>query len=111
MAALVAASVLPGRTQPGDSVFIWMLAATPTLLQKMLHVFVYAFLTVLWAWTLAGLEPMFLRLSAAVTLAVGFGALMEWLQTQVPGRFGTLYDVILNVVGAMIGLLAAIFLL
>ena len=89
MAALVAASVLPGRTQPGDSVFIWMLAATPTLLQKMLHVFVYAFLTVLWAWTLAGLEPMFLRLSAAVTLAVGFGALMEWLQTQVPGRLVT----------------------
>ena len=111
MAVLVIASVVPGETQPGDSVYVWMLAATPTLLQKILHVFVYAFLTLLWAWTLAGLEWMFLRLSSAVTLAVTFGALMEWLQTQVPGRFGTLYDVMLNAVGAMIGLLAAIFLL
>ena len=47
----------------------------------------------------------------ALIIAVAFGVVMEWCQTKVPGRYGTVYDVALNAAGAALGLLAAIFLL
>jgi VanZ family protein len=37
--------------------------------------------------------------------------MLEWHQTRVPGRFGTVADVLLNLIGAIIGLIAAMFLL
>ena len=107
MVALLIASVIPGRFQAGDSVFVWVVATTPSLVQNVLHVCLYAILTTLWAWTLEALESVPARLFVALTLAVGFGALMEWFQTSIPGRFGTFYDVMLNTVGATIGLLVA----
>ena len=47
----------------------------------------------------------------ALIIAVAFGAVMEWCQTKVPGRYGTVYDVVLNTAGAVLGLLVAVFLL
>ena len=69
----------------------------------------YATLVVLWAWTLDAIQSKSQRLIIAVTLAVCFGAAMEWFQTKVPGRYGTLVDVILNAAGALLGVVAAIF--
>jgi VanZ family protein len=111
MALLMVASIIPGRAEPGDSVFIWLVAKTPTLLQKALHICLYAMLTLLWVWTLDAIQSKSQRLVIAVTVAVCFGATMEWYQTKVPGRFGTIFDVALNAVGALLGLFAAIFLL
>jgi len=111
MALLMVASIIPGRAEPGDSVFIWLVAKTPTLLQKALHVCLYAMLTVLWVWTLDAIQSKWQRLVIAVTVAVCFGAAMEWYQTRVPGRFGTIFDVALNAAGAFLGLCAAIFLI
>jgi VanZ family protein len=111
MALLMVASIIPGRAEPGDSVFIWLVAKTPTLLQKALHICLYAMLTLLWVWTLDAIQSKSQRLVIAVTVAVCFGATMEWYQTKVPGRFGTIVDVALNAVGALLGLFAAIFLL
>ncbi|MDH3510926.1 MAG: VanZ family protein [Gammaproteobacteria bacterium] len=111
MALLMVASIIPGRAEPGDSVFIWLVAKTPTLLQKALHICLYAMLTLLWVWTLDAIQSKSQRLIIAVTVAVCFGATMEWYQTKVPGRFGTIFDVGLNAVGALLGLFAAIFLL
>jgi hypothetical protein len=108
MALLLIASIIPGRVQPGDSVFIWLVAKTPTLLQKALHVFLYAMLTLLWVWTLDAIQSRSQRLMIAVTVAVCFGATMEWYQTKVPGRFGTIFDVALNAAGALLGIFAAI---
>jgi glycopeptide antibiotics resistance protein len=108
MALLMVASIIPGRAQPGDSVFIWLVAKTPTLLQKALHVFLYAMLTLLWVWTLDAIQSKSQRLVIAVTVAVCFGATMEWYQTKVPGRFGTIFDVALNAAGALLGIFAAI---
>jgi VanZ family protein len=110
MAILSVVSLIPGRAQPGDSVFVWLVASTPTLLQKILHLLLYAVLTLLWAWTLESIESKLLRLGIAVSIAVCFGAAMEWYQTKIPGRFGTIFDVALNAVGALIGVLTAIFL-
>jgi hypothetical protein len=104
-------SLVPGLHKPGDSAFIWLVANTPTLIQKILHVCLYGVLTLLLAWTLDGVGSKTYRFLIALIIAVSFGALMEWCQTKVPGRYATLYDVGLNAAGAVIGLLFAVFLL
>lgn len=111
VAAVIVLSVTPGHARSGDSVFVWLIAATPTPLQKFMHFLVYAGLAWLWAWTLESIEHRWLRLAIAFALAVGLGAALEWYQTRVPGRFGTLLDVLLNSAGALAGLIAALLLL
>ena len=111
MALLALVSLIPGRPQPGDSAFIWLIAETPTLLQKVLHVCLYGVLALLLVWTLDRIQPRTYRFLIALIIAVAFGAVMEWCQTKVPGRFGTVYDVALNTIGAALGLLAAAFIL
>lgn len=111
MALLAVASLLPGRPQPGDSALVWLAAETPKLLQKVLHVGLYGVLALLLVWTLESIESRTQRFLVAFTLVVTFGAVMEWGQTKVPGRFATAIDVALNAAGAALGLLAAMFLL
>ena len=111
MALLTLVSLIPGHPKPGDSAFIWMVAETPTLLQKVLHVCLYGVLALLLVWTLDRIQPRTYRFLIALIIAVAFGAVMEWCQAKVPGRYGTVYDVALNAAGAALGLLAAIFLL
>ena len=111
MALLTLVSLIPGHPKPGDSAFIWMVAETPTLLQKVLHVCFYGVFALLLVWTLDSIQPRTYRFLIALIIAVAFGVVMEWCQTKVPGRYGTVYDVALNAAGAALGLLAAIFLL
>ena len=111
IALIVALSVVPGRAQPGDSVFVWLVSATPAPLQKLMHGVAYATLTFLWMWTLEKIDSVPLRIALAFTISVGIGAVLEWYQTSVPGRFGTLTDAILNTLGSIVGLIAAVFLL
>ena len=110
MAFLAVASIIPGRAQPGDSIFVFIFEKTPTPLQKSLHVCFYAMLTLLWVWTLDAIQSKLNRLIIATVIAVCFGAMLEWYQTRVPGRLGTIFDVALNSVGALLGILIAIFL-
>jgi VanZ family protein len=111
MAVIIVASIIPGRAQPGDSIFVFLVAKTPTFVQKMMHLCFYGFLTLLWVWTLEAVQSKLYRFAIAIVVAVSLGAVLEWYQTRVPGRFGTLLDVGLNVAGASLGLLAAIFML
>jgi VanZ family protein len=111
IAVIVALSVVPGRAHPGDSAFVWLVSMTPAPLQKLMHGVTYATLTLLWMWTLEKINSVPLRMALAFTLSVGIGAVLEWYQTSVPGRFGTLMDAILNAVGSIVGLIAALFLL
>lgn len=111
MALLALASLIPSRYRPGDSSVIWLVSRTPTLAQKVLHVCLYGVLAVLLAWTLDGIQPRTLQFLLSFIIAVAFGAAMEWCQTKVRGRFGTVSDVLLNAVGAATGLLAAVLLL
>ena len=48
-----------------------------------------------------------LRIALALLLSVGLGVALEWYQTQVPGRFGTITDMLLNAVGAIVGIFLA----
>ena len=111
MALLMLVSLVPGHPRPGDSAFIWLVANTPTLLQKTLHVCLYGVLALLLAWTLDDIQSRTYRFLIALIIAVTFGAVMEWCQTRVPGRYGSVYDVALNAAGAILGLLVAMSLL
>ena len=108
---VVALSVTPGIARPGDNAFVWIVVNTPAPLQKLMHTVVYAALTLLWIWTLESIESRVLRISLTLLATVGFGALLEWHQTRVPGRFGTIFDVLLNTLGAAVGLIIALLIL
>ena len=108
---IVVLSVTPGRGQSGDSVFVWLVINTPTLLQKLMHVAMYASLTFVCVWALEDVGSRFLRLALAVAFTITLGATLEWYQISVPGRFGTLLDVILNVGGTIIGIMAVMLVL
>jgi hypothetical protein len=108
MALLAFVSLIPGDHQPGDSAFTWLVEKTPTLMQKALHVCLYGVLTLLLSWCLESIQSRAYRLLICLIVAVAFGAVMEWCQTKVPGRFGTAYDVALNAAGAVLGVLAAV---
>jgi hypothetical protein len=111
VATIIFLSVIPGHARSGDSAFVWLIVATPAPLQKLMHFLIYASLAWLWTWALEAVAPRWLRLTIAFTLTVGLGAALEWYQTRVPGRFGTLLDVLLNAAGAVAGLAAAVLLL
>lgn len=95
---LAAASLLPsGGAGPLAG---WDAAISPGL-QNLLHVPAYAVLVFLtaraWAW------PPQARPAAVLATAAGcaaFGALLEWAQSTIPGRTGSLSDILLNTAGA-----------
>lgn len=109
MALIAFLSVIPGRAEEGDSVFTWAIAATPELLQKIGHLVLYGLLAMLWMRVLENTAPM-ARILLSLLITVGFGAVLEWAQTSIPGRFGTAIDVVLNAGGAILGILAAVLL-
>ena len=107
-AAIIAASTVPGTPKPGDAAFVWLVYATPTGLQKSLHVVAYGVLAVLTLWTLQErVASGSVRILAVVLSTLVLGALLEWYQTTVPGRFGSLTDVLLNGAGILLGVLVA----
>ena len=104
IALIVVLSVTPGQAREGDSGFVWLVAVTPTLLQKSMHFVVYAVLAALWYWTLESLPSRGLRLAIVLLLSICLGATLEWAQTHIPGRFGALTDILLNAAGTLVGL-------
>ncbi len=106
---VVVLSVTPGRFQTGDSIFVWIVANTPTLLQKIMHIAVYAALAMLFMWSLESIKSQVSRIVLTLVLAISIGVVLEWYQTMVPGRFGTIVDVMLNSIGVIAGLVAALF--
>lgn len=108
---IVLLSITPGDQQIDDNVFVWLVVITPTTLQKILHVVAYGGLAFLWAWTFHMALPRIGQMVLSLTLTIATGAALEWYQTTVPGRFGTLMDIVLNAAGAALGILAAILLL
>lgn len=82
----------------------WLLASVSPNVQNLLHPLAYAGLALLWVWTLTGwrVRPWIAAISAIVIASL-FGALLEIDQLWVPGRFASLGDGLLNVVGAILG--------
>jgi glycopeptide antibiotics resistance protein len=110
-AFVIGLSVTPGLERPDDNIFSWLFANTAPLAQKILHIVTYAILTALWMWTLAGVTSTQARVALTLALAMGLGIALEWFQTTVPGRYGTITDILLNSLGVALGIVAALFLL
>ena len=108
---IVTLSITPDRGQAGDTVFHWLVTNTGTLLQKILHVLVYATLTGMLFWAMESIATRRLRIVLALGGAVLLGAALEWFQLRVPGRFGSVGDILLNAAGAILGLVVALFLM
>lgn len=109
-AGIALLSTIPGLPEPGDSALVWAAASVPSLLQKSLHLVAYAALAISAAWLFNGLKWRSPHLLAFLYSAA-FGAILEWAQLYVPGRFGSVFDIALNAIGAAAGLLAlALFL-
>lgn len=71
-----------------------------------MHIVVYALLFLSWVCALgSGKRPAFTITSVFVGVIL-FGAILEYIQLSVPGRFGTLIDVGLNATGAICGVIA-----
>ena len=111
IAFVVGLSITPGVERPDDSLFSWLFTNTAPLPQKVLHVVTYAVLGALWMWTLAGIASRPARIALSLSLALVLGIVLEWYQTTVPGRYGSIADILLNSLGAALGIVIALFLL
>lgn len=107
---LVGLSIAPGPEQPGDGAFRWLVANTSAPLQNGLHVFTYAVLSLMIVWSLGNSMTSRQRIVYAMIAATLFGAGLEWFQLSVPGRFGSIADIMLNTLGAVLGVVIAILL-
>jgi VanZ family protein len=108
---IIVLSVTPGHSQTGDSGFVWSVATTPTAIQKLMHVITYALLAGLLMWSLESVNQVAVRVGLVLLITVCLGVALEWYQTLVPGRFGTFADTVLNAIGSVVGIIAAVFLL
>ena len=59
---------------------VWLVSATPTPLQKLLHILAYAVLAFLCMWTLDDIELSPIKIPAALAITIATGALLEWYQ-------------------------------
>ena len=105
MAAIHLLSRVPGTIAAEDPeiyrIFIW----TPPAVQNLLHVPVFALLAWLWSRALEGCHsnwPTAYLLPLLITAA--YGLFDEWWQLSVPGRYASLTDLGLNLLGAFLGL-------
>jgi len=107
MAFLLLLSSIPGDTPPDNlvgMVFRWVEPGW----QNLLHVPLYAGLTACWLWALAG-YPLGhrYRLATAFVLTVLWAIVDETYQMGVPGRYGSLTDLALNMLGACCAIMYA----
>jgi VanZ family protein len=101
MALLHRVSSIPGKVEQQGALDVVYFSLTPTL-QNLLHIPAFALLAVLWSHVL----PTTTRGTVSVLLiTVGYGAYDEWFQLGVPGRYGSLTDWVLDLLGALAGIL------
>ena len=100
MASVFVLSSIPGDTGADTAVGVLLQWVSPTW-QNLLHVPLYAGLTLTWLWALA---PSYLgyrhRLLTAFLLTAAWGVFDEVHQSFVPGRYASWTDIGLNLLGA-----------
>lgn len=96
-------SSIPGDIDPEDTGIQGIIAWTPPALQNLLHIPVFGMLAWLWYWSLSHwVRRARLLFSLSFLLAAGYGAIDEYRQLQVPGRYASLTDIALNTVGVVL---------
>ena len=98
MALLFVLATLPGDASSGD-----LMSMVPSSLQNLAHVPAYGFLALLWITTLKNLGIAHQgSLILATFLASTYGALTEICQIWAPGRFPSVSDSLLDIVGSLL---------
>ncbi|HVE79738.1 MAG TPA: VanZ family protein [Gemmatimonadaceae bacterium] len=95
-ALVLAVNSIPGSDLPGSLERV----------DKLLHFAAYATLGVLTARALRATLPPFAAVSLAAAGGIAFGALDEWHQLFVPGRYPELVDWYADAGGALLGAIA-----
>jgi VanZ family protein len=98
--------VLSSIPMDGESEhFEFVMRLTPTV-QNLLHIPLFGLLAYLWlnALTKNGC-PAKKKLIITIIITLGYGLLDEFHQTFVPGRYGSLIDILLNLGGILMGIL------
>nr|WP_067297766.1 VanZ family protein [Marinobacterium profundum] len=99
MVLLHRVSSIPGKVEsPGAVEFVY-LTLTPTM-QNLLHIPAFAVLAVLFSHALPKTAGWAV---ATLLITAGYGAYDEWFQLGVPGRYGSLTDWVLDLLGALFG--------
>ena len=102
--------VLSSIPMDGESEHLkFLMEITPTV-QNLLHIPLFGLLAYLWlnALTKNGC-PAKKKLIITIIITLGYGLLDEFHQTFVPGRYGSLIDSLLNLVGIFMGILFFLF--
>ncbi len=103
MAGIFWLSSIPGEPSAQDPAVYGVVKWVPPAVQNLLHLPLFGALAWLWRWALEAWTTRGLGIAAGV-LTAGYGVVDELHQTLVPGRYGSLTDMSLNIVGALIGL-------
>ena len=102
-AGILLLSSIPGDPKQAPLQFVrWV----EPQVQNLLHVPLFAGLS--WTWCRALSDHMVGPngvMILAFLIGIGFGAVDEWYQSFVPGRYASLTDVALNIAGAGLGVL------
>lgn len=103
MAGIYGLSSIPGDIDPEEASIYGIIAWTPPALQNLLHIPLFGILAWLWYRTLrCWIESRGIVLCLSFLLAAGYGAIDEWHQMQVPGRYASLTDMALNILGVLL---------
>ena len=95
----------PGDVDPELDSLAGIIAWTPPALQNLLHIPMFGLLAWLWYRTLSAWNMRHkAALLFALILAAGFGLFDEWHQLHVPGRYASLTDITLNIIGVILAL-------
>ena len=98
MTLLFVLATLPGDASAGD-----LMSVVPPSLQNLAHVPAYGFLALLWVTTLKNLGMTHQgSLVLATFLASTYGALTEICQIWAPGRYPSVSDGLLDLVGSLL---------
>jgi VanZ family protein len=98
-------SSIPGETDPQNPLLSGIILWTPPAVQNLAHIPLFGLLALLWYRTLgAWIAKGHLLSGSALLLTAGFGIFDEWHQLQVPGRYASLTDIMLNTLGAAIAI-------
>jgi VanZ family protein len=104
MTAIFALSSIPDTETPANALESALRWVSPEL-QNLLHVPLFGGLAWCWHWGLHGwMRTDARRLGVALALTLAWAVLDELHQTTVPGRFGSLTDMLLNALGAVLAL-------
>jgi len=101
MAALFMASSLPDKAGSKN-----ILSDVPSLFQNFLHIPAFGVLTLLWIRILKTYRIRYrLAIMVGAGIALLYGAGLEIYQATVPGRFPSMVDLLLNLVGIFLSVL------